>query len=99
MICDIGDNSPRRLAEPVEVQCRWCGTKYFVRLFPIRVECGMSDVADFLETAEPPTVGLGDVVEKIIQTATFGLVRKSHGCGCEDRKNWLNQFWSWKARQ
>ena len=97
MICDIPDNTRRRLDEPVEVQCRRCGVKYFVRLFPVRAECGLSEVGEFL--AENERTGLGDVVEKIIDTITFGKLDKRPGCGCEQRKEWLNKFWSWKSRQ
>ena len=96
MICDIGDNTPRRLEEPIEVQCRLCSATYFVRLFPIRAECGLSEVGEFL--AENERTGLGDVVEKLIDTVTFGMLPKSSGCGCEDRTEWLNPVWSWKSR-
>lgn len=99
MICDIGDNTPRRLEEPTEVQCRLCNAKYFVRLFPIRAECGLSEVGEFLQAEDDKTTGLGDVVEKIIDTVTLGMLPKSSGCGCEDRKEWLNKLWSWKSRQ
>lgn len=99
MICDIPDNTKRRLDEPIEVQCRRCGAKYFARLFPLRAECGLSDVADFLEQTDEQTTGLGDVVAKVINTVTFGLLKKSEGCGCQERQDWLNKFWSWKARQ
>jgi hypothetical protein len=97
MICDIPDNTRKRLDEPIEVQCRRCGAKYFARLFPLRAECGLSEVGDFLEQSE--TTGLGDIVEKVIDTVTFGMIEKKPSCGCEERKNWLNKFWSWKSRQ
>lgn len=100
MICDIENNVPRRLSEPTEVQCRRCGAKYFVRLFPLRAECGLSDVAEFWESVErDKTIGLGDVVEKAINVVTFGLIAKTDSCGCEDRKQWLNKLWSWRASQ
>jgi hypothetical protein len=83
------------MAEPVEVVCRRCGAKYFVRLFPVRAECGLSEVGDFLETEQ--RTGLGDVVEKVIDAVTFGLLPKSQGCGCEARKEFLNRWWSWKS--
>ena len=97
MNCDIPDNTRKRLDEPAEVQCRRCGANYFVRLFPIRAECGLSEVGEFL--AENERTGLGDVVEKIIDKITFGQFDKRPGCGCEQRKEWLNKFWSWKSRQ
>lgn len=100
MICDIPDNTRRRLEEPIEVQCRRCGQRYFARLFPLRAECGMSDVAEFLDSVETEQrTGLGDVVAKVIDVVTFGLIEKSPGCGCQNRQDWLNKFWSWKARQ
>lgn len=99
MMCDIGDNTPRRLEDPIEVSCRWCEQKYFVRLFPLRAECQLSEVAEFLQEHDSRVTGLGDVVEKVIAVATLGLIKPSGGCGCEDRKKWLNQLWSWKARQ
>jgi hypothetical protein len=98
MICDIGDNSPRRLAEPVNVQCNLCGQTYSVRLFPLRAECEMTELAEFLKTHDATdVVGLGDVVASVIQTLTFGLVQPSPGCGCEERKQALNRWWNWKA--
>ena len=98
MICDIEDNSPRKLDAPVEVQCRLCGQKYSVRIFPLRAECGMTDLAEFLHTQEVHKMhGLGDVVADVIQAVTFGLVKPSAGCGCEGRKEMLNRWWSWKA--
>lgn len=99
MICDIGDNSPRRLEDPTEVQCRWCGQKYFVRLFPLHSECSMSELRGFLEEQQSIVIGLGDVVEKAIDIVTFGMVNKTDGCGCEKRKEWLNKLLSWKSRQ
>jgi ribosomal protein L37E len=97
MICDIPDNTRKQLDEPTEVQCRRCGAKYFVRLFPIRAECGLSEVGDFWQAEDDKRTGLGDVVEKIINTVTFGKMDKRLGCGCEQRKEWLNKFWSWKS--
>ena len=35
--------------------------------------------------------GLGDTVEAAIKRATFGRVRPKKGCGCEKRKQWLNE--------
>ena len=35
--------------------------------------------------------GLGDIVEAAIKRATFGRVRPKKGCGCEKRKQWLNE--------
>lgn len=99
MNCDIPDNVKKKLVEPIEVQCRRCGQKYFARLFPLRAECGLSEVGDFLQAEDDKVTGLGDVVEKVIDTLTLGYLEKRPGCGCEQRKEWLNKFWSWKARQ
>ena len=98
MICDIGDNTPRKLDAPIDVQCKKCGQKYSVRLFPLRAECGMTELAEFLESnQQKQTVGLGDIVANVIQTVTLGLVKPSPGCGCEERKQLLNRLWEWKA--
>ena len=98
MICQLEDNTPRSLPSPIEVVCINCGTKYLVRVFPLRAECPMGELAGFLESTEPEkTVGLGDVVADVIQAVTFGLVKPSAGCGCEGRKEMLNRWWSWKA--
>lgn len=98
MICDIGDNSPRRHETPVTVKCRRCGAQYLVRLFPLHAECGMGDLVEFWELHDTQeTVGLGDVVADMIQAVTFGLVKPSAGCGCDGRKEMLNRWWSWKA--
>jgi|TARA_Y100000294_G_C8439798_1_gene290280 hypothetical protein len=35
--------------------------------------------------------GLGDIVEAAIKRATFGRVRPKKDCGCEKRKQWLNE--------
>jgi hypothetical protein len=35
--------------------------------------------------------GLGDIVEAAIKRTTFGRVRPKKGCGCEKRKQWLNE--------
>ena len=35
--------------------------------------------------------GLGDIVEAAIKRATFGKVRPKKDCGCEKRKQWLNE--------
>ena len=99
MLCDFGENSHKRLEAPVEVQCRRCGSKYLVRLLPLRVECGMSDVIDFLDNITPRSTGLGDIVAKAIDTVTLGLLKKTEGCGCQERQDWLNKLWSWKPRQ
>lgn len=100
MLCDIDNNVPRRLDNPVNVQCRRCGAKYSIRVFPLRAECGLSDVAEFWDSIEHDQIaGLGDLVEKAISALTFGLIEKKEGCGCEDRKQWLNKLWSWKSRQ
>jgi len=100
MLCDIENNVPRRLNEPVEVQCRRCGAKYAIRVFPLRAECGLSDVAEFWNSVEQDEIaGLGDLVERAISAVTFGLIEKKEGCGCDDRKQWLNKLWSWKTRQ
>ena len=98
MICDIEDNSRRRLDSPIPVTCRRCGAQYMVRLFPLRAECGMGDVAEFLEAYDKATtVGLGDVAASVIQTVTLGMVKPSADCGCEGRKQMLNNWWSWRA--
>ena len=34
--------------------------------------------------------GFGDVVELAIKKATFGNVKPKKGCGCNKRKQWLN---------
>jgi hypothetical protein len=100
MNCDIPDNTPRRVDTPETVQCRRCGYVYTVSLYPLRAQCSMSELDDFLASVEPQaSVGLGDLVEKVIQVVTFGTIKKAPGCGCEERKNWLNKFWSWKSRQ
>lgn len=98
MICDIEDNSPRRLESPVQVKCRRCGATYLVRLFPLHAECGMGDVAEFFESyVQEKTVGFGDVVADLIESVTFGMLKPSPGCGCDGRKEMLNRWWSWKA--
>ncbi len=97
MNCQLQDNSPRRLDAPEEVVCVNCGTKYFVRIFPLRAECPMGELAEFLQDTEPETVGLGDVVADVIQAVTLGLLKPSPGCGCDGRKELLNQWWSWKS--
>lgn len=35
--------------------------------------------------------GLGDTVAKVIDRATFGRVKKTEGCGCAKRQEWLNR--------
>lgn len=42
-------------------------------------------------------VGLGDVVEWTIKTATFGLITPTRNCACNARKQWLNRLvvWGW----
>jgi hypothetical protein len=97
MFCDIGDNTPRRLDSPINVQCKTCGTQYTVRLFPLRAECGMTELREFLESADSNKRGLGDVVADMIDTITFGLLKPTAGCGCEQRKEMLNSWWSWKS--
>lgn len=94
MICDIPENTPRRVDPPETVQCRRCGSVYTVGLYPLRAQCAMSELEEFLVSVEPgPATGLGDIVEKVIQIATFGLLKKGPGCGCEARKQWLNKLW------
>jgi hypothetical protein len=53
---------------------------------------------------DPNMVGLGDVVEDVLQTfgiteerfkAFFGLKE----CNCSKRKAWLNNIFSWKKNQ
>jgi|DEB19_MinimDraft_3_1074340.scaffolds.fasta_scaffold11812_5 hypothetical protein len=97
MICDIGDNSPRKLDTPIDVQCKLCGQIYSVRLFPLRAECQMSELSEFLQQSDQQITGLGDVVASVIKTVTFGLVQPSSECGCEQRKEMLNRWWSWKS--
>jgi hypothetical protein len=97
MMCDIGDNSRRRLDAPIAVQCKVCNLVYNVRVFPLRAPCGGSDVQDFIDHVEGTTTGLGDIVGKAIETVTFGMVKSSEGCGCEKRKAWLNNLWSWRT--
>jgi hypothetical protein len=50
-----------------------------------------------LEHINGTTTGLGDIVGKAIETVTFGMVKPSEGCGCEKRKAWLNNLWSWRT--
>ena len=97
MNCIFPDNSPRRLEDREETTCKRCGATYFVRLYPVRAECGLSDVGEFLDSTE--RTGLGDVVAKVISAVTLGLVKKSPGCGCEERQRTLNQWWNWKRGQ
>ena len=99
MNCQILDNSPRSLPQPVEVHCVNCGTKYLVRVFPLRAECPMGELAEYLGAQEPQyeITGLGDVVAGIIDTVTFGLIKPSAGCNCDGRKEMLNRWWSWKS--
>lgn len=99
MLCDIGDNTPRRLAEPVEVTCTRCGTRYYLRRFPLHAPCRIGDIGEFLNEVDDGRIGLGDVVAAVIKAATLGLVQPSPGCGCEDRRKWLNQWTIWKGRQ
>lgn len=99
MNCQIPDNSPRVESVPQEVSCRLCGTKYFLRVFPLHAQCPMGEVQEFLEEHTPPTVGLGDVIEKVIATVTLGLLKGTEHCGCNQRKQWLNEWWSWRSRQ
>ena len=40
---------------------------------------------------KPKSRGLGDTVAKAIEVATFGLVKKKSGCGCDKRQQWLNE--------
>ena len=42
------------------------------------------------------TFGLGDLVEKIIRTLTFGRTKPTPGCGCERRKQRLNRIRLWR---
>ena len=100
MNCDIPDNTPRRADPPETVQCRRCGYVYTVSLYPLRAQCAMSELEDFLASVEPPpSEGLGDLVEKVIQVVTFGMIKKAPGCGCDARKKWLNNLWPKKRGQ
>jgi hypothetical protein len=97
MICEFEDNSPRRLETPIEVRCINCNATYRVRLFPLRAECGASDMREYMEHVASTTTGLGDVVASIIKVATLGMLKPSEGCGCDGRKQALNQLWSWRT--
>ena len=99
MNCQIIDNSPRSLPEPTEVQCVNCKTKYLVRVFPLRAECPMGELAGYLESQETQyeITGLGDFVASVIDKVTFGLIKPSPGCGCDGRREMLNRWWSWKS--
>jgi hypothetical protein len=97
MNCRIPDNTPRVEPEHREVQCAMCKTKYFVRIFPLHATCPNSELTEFFESHDDGRTGLGDVVEKIIDTVTLGLLPKSDGCGCQERKELLNRWWSWKS--
>lgn len=53
---------------------------------------------------DPNTVGLGDVVENVLQT--FGITEERfkewfnlRECNCSKRKAWLNSIFSWKKNQ
>lgn len=49
------------------------------------------------EMFEPQQPGLGDVIEKVVDIATLGLVKKAvkakkGGCGCKKRRAALNRL-------
>lgn len=53
---------------------------------------------------DPNVVGLGDVVENVLQT--FGITQERfkewfnlRECNCSKRKAWLNSLFSWKKNQ
>ena len=53
---------------------------------------------------DPNVVGLGDVVENVLQT--FGITQERfkewfnlRECNCSKRKAWLNSLFSWKKSQ
>lgn len=53
---------------------------------------------------KPDTVGLGDVVEEVLNK--FGITEERFKawfnlkeCGCSKRKKWLNGLFSWKRSQ
>lgn len=47
---------------------------------------------------KPRSRGLGDTVAKVIEVATFGLVKKKSGCGCDKRQKWLNEKFPYRDR-
>ena len=99
MICEFEPHYEGRLENPVTVRCDHCGRQITTRTFPVRAECSMTPLREFL--ADPFKVqeakkrfGLGDLVELGIKVATFGLVKPKEGCGCDERKKKWNDFLS-----
>jgi len=55
-------------------------------------------------TSESDIVGLGDVVESVL--TKFGITQERFKswfglkeCNCTERKNWLNNLFSWKVKK
>lgn len=47
-----------------------------------------------MKEVQDPKVGLGDIVEKTIETILPKIAKKvkARGCNCEQKKIWLNNF-------
>ena len=97
MLCDFGPREYVTYESPRTVICSVCNREITTRFFPVTAPCGGSDVSDFLEHVAGTTVGLGDVVASAIRIATLGMVAPTPDCGCDQRKAWLNNLWSWRT--
>lgn len=99
MNCEFEPRYEGRQPERVKVRCIYCGDEIETRTFPIRSECSMGPLQEFLN--DPVKVenakkrfGLGDVVAIGIKIATLGLVKPSKECGCAERREKLNDLFS-----
>ena len=72
----------------LEQDGRWCSARKIMRPDHACVGC---------EMYEPSGTGLGDVVEKVIDTVTLGMAKKAveksgKDCGCKKRRAALNRI-------
>ncbi len=102
MMCEFEPKHEGRLPEPVRVECKWCGQVVTTRTFPVRAECELGEVQEFIKatpeyqqykTQGGPSRGLGDFIADVISVATFGLITSGKSCGCERRRDKLNRAW------
>ena len=82
-------------ANRVDVICSRCDRKLSVAVFPLRCSCGLVTYEDG-STSSLHHHQLGDVVS--IGLERLGI-RKRPGCGCERRKQRLNRWGRYLARQ
>ncbi len=76
-------------------RCRRCGFTTAPTSFPparIRRACRQWDPRRIATTVVPRARGLGDTVAWWIDKLSFGRIKERPGCGCRDRRAWLNRL-------